>query len=549
MSDSRNHSWYLLLAALGITVLMCISISAVFTGHRLSSGQGADSVSDTMVSAESPVEPLPETTDGEAIRWHIVLPQDYKPELPYPVVFEYATGKPQLANLQPGQAILASYDAQTDAPLKAFLAEADALNRLEALRKEYHIDDERIYLVTADLAGLSFAARHASRFSAAVLQFTADPAPDAWEELPLRNLDNLEFCLDSSRLPLPGDSLRKLRDKLESTPWKTPDMMEFPVAPTTSSLPAALANLSMTLPLHLDKLHWQTDSLANGEAWWLRAEGLEKYGEEATFSGQYEPGNLGMSMLQVDIKTGNLNAFAIKRTWKDFSEVRTFILNIDGQRVPLPTRPIDPEWCVLRKKDGTWQPDSAPPPENCKTGACEGPIARVLQAPFLIVAGTADSDTAAQWQQSAQALAAHCHQFTGQEATVIADSACTPEVLEGHHLILLGGPRENLLASNILDGNPEFLRDIYLLARTSEEHNALPMETPNLCCMTLSPAGIYSPNNLALIVLADNPADIAEAWRPFFTPLATQGDFLLFRPRETNPCIIGWCSSTWDISN
>ena len=326
-------------------------------------------------------------------------------------------------------------------------------------------------------------------------------------------------------------------------------MYEYPIAPPSSPLPEMLSNLSMLLPLHHDEIHWQTDSISNGEAWWLRAEELENYGEPATFSASYEPGYINSVALQISIKTNNLNAFSLKRTWKEFSEVHTFILAVDGQRVDLPTRSIDPEWCVIRKKDGLWQSDSTPPSGNDKTSASEGPIVRVLQEPFLIVTGTASNpETTAKWQQSAQALADQWHQLTGKNATVLKDSACTPEALAGHHLILLGGPRENLLVNSLLDDHPEFLRDIYLHARAAEE----PADTsgpPDLCCMTLYPAGLYSSNKLALIVLADIPADIAEAWKPLFTPLATQGDYLLFSPHEATPRTVGWCTSMWDISN
>ncbi|MBR6471889.1 MAG: hypothetical protein IKS83_08840 [Victivallales bacterium] len=547
MSDSHNHSWYLLLAALGITVLMCISICAVFTGHRLASQQPNEPPSDGMPPAAVPAATAAsEAPVKEDVRWSVVLPPDYQPELSYPVVFEYATSEPQLVNLQPGQAILASFAAQTETPLKASLSEANALNQLAALQKEYHIDEDRIFLVTADLAGLDFAARHASRFSAAVLQFTQNPVQGAWKDLPLDNLHNLEFCLDTSRLPLPNASLRELYDELQVHHRLRIPMYESPVAHPSSPLPEMLSHLSMLLPAYHDEIHWQTDSISNGEAWWLRAEGLGKYDDPAIFSAKYELG-IPPTLAQVIIQTSNLNAFAIRRTWRDFAGVCTFSLMVDGQNLDLATKAIDPEWCVLRKKDGLWQPDSAQPPENCKTAVCEGPIARVLQEPFLIVTGTADTENATKWQQSAQAFANQWHQLTGQNVVVMTDGACTPETLKGHHLILFGGPRENHLVNNLLDDHPEFLRDIYLRNPRPEED--FEQDTQKLCCLTLYPASLFVPGKLALIVLADNPADIPAAWQPLFSSLATQGDYLLFLPGEPSPRASGWFTGGWEIAD
>ena len=562
MSESRNHSWYLLLAALGITVLMCISICAVFTGHRLASQQPNEPDSEGLPSAADATS-APEAPVKEAVRWSVVLPPDYNPEQSYPVVFEYATREPQLVNLQPGQAILASFAAQTDTPLKASLSEANALAQLAALQKEYHLDEDRIYLVTADLAGLAFASRHASSFSAAVLQFTQNPAADAWKDLPLDNLNNLEFCIDTSRLPLPDASLRKLYDELELHLRPMIAMYEYPIAHPSSPLPEMLSLLSMTLPLHHDRIHWQTDSISNGEAWWLRAERLENYGKPATFWARYEPDDINSVALQIRIKTTNLNALALKRTWKDFKEVRTFILTIDDQRIFLPTRSIDPEWCVIRKKDGNWQADSAEPTELCKSASCEGPIAHLFQGPFLIIPGTADTDTAAMWQQSAQDLAQRWKEATGQTATILPDSACTSQTLAGHHLVLLGSPRENLLVNNLLDEHPEFLREIYLRNHSDDDATETP-ETARLCCLSLYPAAPYSSGKLALIVLADHPSDIGFAWQPLFTTMATQGDYLLFQPNETangetekewdnvhdfRVRAVGWFSSTWEMAD
>ena len=65
--------------------------------------------------------------------------------------------------------------------------------------------------------------------------------------------------------------------------------------------------------------------------------------------------------------------------------------------------------------------------------------------------------------------------------------------------------------------------------------------------VTLYPADFYAPGKLALIVLADSPELIADAWRPLLTPAALTGDYLLFRPDESAPRASGWCTPDWEV--
>ena len=127
-------------------------------------------------------------------------------------------------------------------------------------------------------------------------------------------------ALDTSRNPHPDPAVRELSDAIFAATGHRP-LLPLPLlAPAAAPLPELLARLSEQLPAHRHRLHWQTDRLATGEAWWLRAEEIAVPGQPAVLDAEYFPSS-ATALAQITITTKNLNAFALKRTWPDFSAV------------------------------------------------------------------------------------------------------------------------------------------------------------------------------------------------------------------------------------
>ena len=563
--DFSNHqrSRGGLLLVLAIAVFLCIGVLLFLASGRQSLFPPATTAAEEAqpvvlpaavaaappeeASAETAAPAAPERTSEKAsdATASVRLPATYSPLLRYPVVFGYGVA-PELAEFQPGQAIVATSPADHSSPMTAWLSETEALAKLQTLVGQHSLDEERIFLVTTGLHGLTFATRHASRFCGIVLQLSEDLPPNApWKTLQLANLNDLPVALDTSRNPHPDPAVRELSDAIFAATGHRP-LLPLPLlAPAAAPLPELLARLSEQLPAHRHRLHWQTDRLATGEAWWLRAEEIAVPGQPAVLDAEYFPSS-ATALAQITITTRNLNAFALKRTWPDFSLVRTFLLMVDGQRVTIALRPNAPEWCGVWRNGDTWQ--TTPPSDDHprKSRNCEGPLLRTLQEPHLIVWGTSDPDTAPIWKSCADALAKGWEELAGQPCTILSDQEYLATTPTDRHLVLLGNPRENLLTNGLLDTRPDFLRQIYQQV-PAEASQFDPDEEMPLCCLTLYPADFYAPGKLALIVLADSPELIADAWRPLLTPAALTGDYLLFRPDESAPRASGWCTSDWEV--
>ena len=564
MSDDfspHQRSWIGLIIVLGVAVILCLCVIAFLASGQqdifkrtnsnpLPAGTIAPAVA-VDAGAEPPLEESSATEQPPvgATTWSVRLPDAYTALIRYPVVFEYATAEPQLPSVQPGQAILVTFRPNLSNPLNAWCAETDALKHLQELPGQYSVDPERIYLVTTGLPGLAFATRHASHFCGLLLQLTEDLVPSSWDTLPLGNLNNLPVVLDTSRNPHPDPAVQDLERALATATGCRPHVPLHPLAPNAPLLPQLLSQLTLDAPSRHDHLSWQTDLLATGEAWWLRVEEIATPGQPASFDAEYLHGN-AVAVAQITITTQNLNAFAIRRTWKDFAKVRTFILTVDGQRVNLLIRPNTPEWCVIWKHDNGWQPTTPPHDRPRKTIACEGPLVRVLQEPHVIVWGSADPDTAPLWKKSANNLASRWQELTQQSAETLSDQEFISQGVTGMHLILLGSPRENLVTNGLLDTHPDFLRQIYQQDSLSANVFTPDVEEEtSLCCLTLFPADFYTPGKLALVVLADSPEFIEKSWQPLFSPQALQCEFLLFHPDETVPRASGWCNSVWEVDD
>ena len=561
--DFSNHqrSWIGLFIVLGVAVILCLCVIAFLASGQQdifkrsnSNPPSAGAISPAIAADVGAEPPLEESSAIEhppidANTWSVRLPDAYTSLIRYPVVFEYATAEPQLPSVQPGQTILVTFRPNLSDPLNAWFAENDAVKCLEELPGQYSIDAERIYLVTTGLPGLTFATRHASHFCGLLLQLTEDLIPFSWDTLPLANLNNLPVILDTSRNPHPDPAVIDLEKALITATGRRPHAPLHPLAPNVPLLPQLLAQLTLDAPSHHNNISWQTDLLATGEAWWLRAEEIATPGQPASFDAEYHHGSAA-AMAQITITTKNLSAFAIRRTWKDFAKVRTFILTVDGQRVDLLIRPNSPEWCVIWKHDNGWQPTSPPHDRPRKTIACEGPLVRALQEPHVIVWGATDPDTAPLWKKSANDLASRWQELTQQSAEILSDQEFISQGVTGMHLILLGSPRENLVTNGLLDTHPDFLRQIY--QKDSLSANVFTPDAENetsLCCLTLFPADYYTPDKLALVILADSPEFIEKSWQPLFSPQALQCDFLLFHPDEPVPRATGWCNSAWEVDD
>ncbi|MBP5300654.1 MAG: hypothetical protein J6Y80_04545, partial [Victivallales bacterium] len=273
MPESSHRHTILLFLALGVALLLCICLLWNLAGAAHAAGTARQGETATQMA-------LSQTTDGNNApaaqptenprkspppgHFSLTLPPGYTPLLPYPLLFEYSLGKSELAESKSPHAIVASFNAQADTPLDAWRNERKAMDALKELHAQYTIDEQRIYLLAANVEGLAFAARHAADFNALYLEFTKDITPEEWQDLPLGNLANLAVFLDSSNLDVPPVNVRLLAKALRQNQVSRVPAPEFPLPMKDGVLPWALAELSLYLSNNQDVIQHSANRLANG---------------------------------------------------------------------------------------------------------------------------------------------------------------------------------------------------------------------------------------------------------------------------------------------
>jgi pimeloyl-ACP methyl ester carboxylesterase len=408
----------------------------------------------------------------------LVIPADYKPDHPHrldlwfhgrdealtQVNFLTARQKNAGEFQPPDTIVLHLYGRYCNA--SKFAGEIDAFEAMDAVKRAYKIDDNRILVRGFSMGGASvwhMAAHHAGLWAAAApgagfaesaqylkIKLTGDNPPPVWEQKLWHYYDSVDYAANLFNVPV-------IEYHGEIDPQKQAgDMMERAMAAEGLGLPRiegpqtahkyepkAKAELARRIDeiaargrdANPDKIRFTTFTLTYNQMKWITVDALEQHWERARVDADNGA-----------ITTSNVAALTLTRAAKRFT--------IDDQ-------PMQPKsWPAhFRKISGKW---TAAPSDRApgihKVHGLQGPIDDAFLDSFLFVTPTGDpaAPAIAPWvgSEEKRAIAEWHRQFRG-DAQVRNDRDITDADIAGNNLVLWGDPGSNKILARIADKLPK----------------------------------------------------------------------------------------------
>jgi len=539
--------------------------------------------------------------DGTIQPYSLTIPKIYDPAMPWPLIvtlhghgwFRPFQGHPAPANV--GAFCLAPTGrGATD---YRELGEQDVLRCIAEVKRDFHIDDDRVYVRGGSMGGTGawhLGTHYADQF-AGILPVCGNADNQAWtkrwgwnREFPGR-FDGLRHWIQEGHtsrasamnlLNLPayaihgsGDvivppehsrhmvaELRTLGAPVEYREFPNKGHGGLPGHAIEQGLGWLCAQPRVPFP---KRVRWKADRMRHGKAYWVR---LEQKQRPAAFS---EIDAEAVDRTHVTIKTENLRAFSLQRLAPLFDPAKPLFLQIDGERVIFPPARGDaPAWVQLRRVPDLGWRDAArlaePPPALRKRAWLEGPISEALLQPFVLVQGTKSEDelTNKLWQQEADLFRNEWKRRNIAPCLRVKDSELTDEIAADRNLVLLGGPRANSVAARLasqlpLDEMLAPLRGREVLAPGSG------LSEPRLEAADVGYFLVYPnpehPDRLIVLWQANGPAAIHQGWGRFGNwfnwgvyDSRKYFDYAVYDARSASPetlLLLGWFGTDWSVRN
>ncbi|MFN0104737.1 MAG: prolyl oligopeptidase family serine peptidase [Bryobacteraceae bacterium] len=368
-----------------------------------------------------------------------------------------------------------------------FAGEVDLFEALDALRKRYPVDEDRLLVRGFSMGGAAawhFGAHHAGRWAAVApgagfsesaeflrLARNNEPTP-VWERTLWRMYDATLYAGNFTNVPLVAysgeiDGQKQAADLMAKYLEKEGIPMTHIIGPNTPHRyhPESKIEIDRRLDAIAAKgrepyprrVKFVTYTLRYNRMKWVVVDGLEKHWEKALVEASVH----NKDSLQVT--TSNVSALTI-----DFGPggapvelVGKAAIAIDGQTVSVTGPASDRSWMVhLAKTGGKWTAVPARPAGKVKRHGLQGPIDDAFMNSFLFVipsgapAGEAGKRLAAEQDR---AIREWRRQFRG-DARVKKDSEVTESDIAAHNLVLWGDPSSNSLMAKVMakmmDGLP-----------------------------------------------------------------------------------------------
>jgi acetyl esterase/lipase len=363
--------------------------------------------------------------------------------------------------------------------------EVDALEAIEAVRKRFQIDDDRISVRGFSMGGAAawhFAVHYSDRWFAAnpgagfsetprfLNVFQRETLAPTWYEKKLWHLydcnevaanllqcptvaysgeiDNQKQAADVMAEALKAEGVELMHVIGPKTPHRYHPDAKREVEARLDSLaergrerfPRSVALATYTLKYN--RMNWVTiDALA--EHW-------EKADVRARISGRSA----------LDLRTQNVTAITLDfpAGYSPFDETTPVNLVIDGDRLDAPRTASDRSWRVrIHHESDGWKLGAAPENSLQKRHDLQGPIDDAFMDAFLFVRPTGESSNkaVAAWVKSEQdrAVVRWRRQFRG-EARVKDDKDLTDADIATANLVLWGDPQSNSVLKRIADKLP-----------------------------------------------------------------------------------------------
>jgi pimeloyl-ACP methyl ester carboxylesterase len=435
--------------------------------------------------------------DGSVQPYGLVIPPSYDPRLPrrwrIDCWFHGRTEKLSEVNFlsermsQPGQftprdtIVLHLYGRYCNA--NKFAGEIDLFEALDAVRKHYPVDDNRLLVrgfsmggaavwhIAAHYPGMWAAAAPGAGFSesAEFLRLSREKTPPPeWEQTLWRMYDATVYAANFTNLPLVAysgeiDGQKQAADLMSRYLEKEGIPMTHIIGPQTphryhpDSKIEIDRRLDAIAALGRDpfprRVRFVTYTLRYNRSKWIVVDGMEKHWEKAQVEATVH--NQG-SLL---IATSNVSALTIDYDpgGAPVELVGKATIDIDGEKLEATGPASDRSWRLhLAKANGKWAIAPGRPNGLFKRHGLQGPIDDAFMQSFLFVlpgrppAGEAGRRIT---EEAQRAIREWRRQFRG-EARVKRDSDVTDEDIANDGLILWGDPASNSIIGKVVGKLP-----------------------------------------------------------------------------------------------
>lgn len=365
-----------------------------------------------------------------------------------------------------------------------FAGEVDLFETLDAVKKQYPIDENRIVVRGFSMGGAAawhIAAHHAGEWAAVApgagfsespdfLRIAQNPdmKPTWWEEKLYRMYNATDYAANFYNCPTvaySGEVDRQIQAARMMEKALEPEGMTLKhiIGPGTPHRyhPDSKIEINRILDALAErgrdayprKVRFTTYTLAYNKMKWVTIDSLDEHWERARLDAEVQ----NDSTLQV--KSSNVNAFTLSfgAAGAPFEADAKPVVVINGQKVTAHGPNTDGSWMASFRKTGEkWAPGSPAEPLR-KAHGLQGPIDDAFMDNFLIVkpTGTAAHPGIAKWVEAEQnrAIKEWRRQFRG-DAQVRDDSSVTDADIANSNLILWGDPGSNKVLARILSKLP-----------------------------------------------------------------------------------------------
>jgi pimeloyl-ACP methyl ester carboxylesterase len=395
-----------------------------------------------------------------------------------------------------------------------FAGEIDLLEVLDAMKRQYPIDENRVVMTGFSMGGAAawqFAVHYTDLFCAAqpgagfaetkefLRVFQNEPVGPPWYEQKLWHLyDCTDYAANLYNLPLVAysgeiDRQKQAADVMEKAMTEEGLRLDHRIGPKTAHKyeEKTKAEIDKTLDKYAArgrnqvpaKIRFTTWTLRYNRMFWVNVQELERHWERARVDAKL------VEKSGIDAKTVNVAAikFEFAAGHSPFETGTRPVVVIDGTRIEgIAVKPNQSWQMTLQRRNRDWkQVDSLDDGQLRKRPGLQGPIDDAFMDRFIIVKPTAATanDKVAQWAAAeCDHAVLHWHkQFRG-EAMVKNDTDVTDADIASSNLILFGDPASNKVIARVAEKLPIkwWAKEIELGERTyPAEGHALAMIYPN----------------------------------------------------------------------
>jgi hypothetical protein len=384
----------------------------------------------------------------------------------------------------PGTIVLHPYGRYCNA--FKFAGEVDVLEAIDAVRRNYRIDDDRIAVRGFSMGGAAcwqFAVHYADRWFAAnpgagfsetplfLKVFQNETLKPAWYETALWNLyDCPGYALNLVHCPTVAysgelDSQKQAADVMEGALRAQGIDLVHIIGPKTKHQyhPDAKREVERRMN-HLAERGLErnpknvslvTYTLKYPKMDWVTIDALGEHWKQASVQVERKAGS-------VSVTSKNVEALTLDDPpgWSPFPILgpAPIDVTVDGTTLQVPRPRSDRSWhCALHKEGSAWVLGAFPETELRKRHDLQGPIDDAFMDSFVFVRPTSRGTSAAvdSWvkQESARAAEQWRRQFRG-DALSVDDTAVDDQRIASSNLVLWGDPQSNAVLKRIADRLP-----------------------------------------------------------------------------------------------